>query len=389
MEDLIKKMKEKYSIIFSPRDHSKILQSIKSKSADQIISDIKQSGLRGRGGAGFPTGIKWEAAKNAEGNQKFVICNADEGEPGTFKDRKILSEHCELVLLGMLTAAKAIGASDGYIYIRGEYAFLRPSIEEKIKQYNEIFKKNSINFTLHLRMGSGAYVCGEESALIESIEGGRGEPRNKPPFPVTEGLFNKPTVVNNVETLAYAAIIVEEGPQKFSSIGTKDSKGSKMFSVSGDAKIKGVFELPLGMKIKEFVDLFSDGDTKAVQIGGASGICVPQKLFEERIIGFEGVPTGGSIILFNSSRSMYRILLNFLDFFKEESCGQCTPCRVGCQQLYYGIKAIHNGEKPMDYLSELQSLARIMSITAKCGLGQSVANPFLSITEHFKEEICY
>ncbi|MEW6526967.1 MAG: NADH-ubiquinone oxidoreductase-F iron-sulfur binding region domain-containing protein [Spirochaetota bacterium] len=389
MENTLEKLQEKFSLIFSVCDHSKIVNAIVKKSPEEIIDEITKSGLRGRGGAGFPTGIKWKAAKEAESHQKYVICNADEGEPGTFKDRKILRDHSELVLLGMCAAAKAIGATTGYIYLRGEYAFLKPQIEEKIKEYNELFKKHSIDFTVRLRMGSGAYVCGEESALIESIEGNRGEPRNKPPFPVTRGLFNFPTVVNNVETLAYAAIIVDEGASKFASIGTKDSKGSKMFSISGDAKIKGVFELPLGMKVQELVDLFSDGDTKAVQIGGASGFCVPRKLFKERIIGFEGIPTGGSIILFNSSRSMYRVLMNYLDFFKEESCGQCTPCRVGCQQLYLGIKAIHSGQKPLQYLHELQRLASTMAITAKCGLGQSVANPFISISEHFKEEICY
>ncbi|MCX8122932.1 MAG: NADH-quinone oxidoreductase subunit E [Spirochaetes bacterium] len=390
MEGLdIKSLQEKFSLIFSIRDHNKILQSIVSKSPDEIITQITKSGLRGRGGAGFPTGIKWKAAQEVYANQKFVICNADEGEPGTFKDRKILQEHCELVLLGMCAAAKAIGATMGYIYLRGEYAFLKNLISEHINEYNNLFKKFSLNFAIYLRMGSGAYVCGEESALIESIEGNRGEPRNKPPFPVSKGLFNCPTVVNNVETLAYAAIIMDEGSAKFAAIGTKDSKGSKMFSISGDAKIKGVFELPLGMKVKELVDIFSDGDSKAVQIGGASGYCVARKQFEDRIIGYEGIPTGGSIIFFNSSRSMYRVLMNYLDFFKEESCGQCTPCRVGCQQLYYGIKAIRSGNKPIDYLNELQKLAQTMSITAKCGLGQSVANPFISITENFKEEICF
>lgn len=385
----VQKMQEKFSLIFTVRDHSKMIQSIAKKSPDEIIDEIIKSGLRGRGGAGFPTGIKWKAAKEAKDDKKFIICNADEGEPGTFKDRKILKDHCELVLLGMCAAGKAIDAQTGYIYLRGEYAFLQSDVLNKINEYNELFKNNNINFKIELRMGSGAYVCGEESALIESIEGNRGEPRNKPPFPVNKGLFNYPTVVNNVETLAYAAIIVDEGAQNFSSIGTNDSKGSKIFSVSGDAKIKGVFELPLGMKVSELVDLFSDGDTKAVQIGGASGFCVPRKQFEEKIIGFEGVPTGGSIIFFNSSRSMYRVLMNYLDFFREESCGQCTPCRVGCQQLYNGINAIHNGQRPISYLLQLQKLAKIMSITAKCGLGQSVANPFISITEHFKEEICY
>jgi len=386
---MLKNLQSKYALIFCTRDYQRLLQKIIDRSSQEIIESIIQSGLRGRGGAGFPTGIKWKAASEEVKTPKYIVCNADEGEPGTFKDRKILSEHPELVILGMLMAAKAVGATLGYIYLRGEYAFLKSSLEEKIEQWNTIFNQKTINFTIHLRMGSGAYVCGEESALIESIEGKRGEPRNKPPFPVNIGIFNKPTIVNNVETLAYAAIIMDEGAEKFFSIGTKDSKGSKVFSISGDAYVKGVYELPLGMKIQEFVEIFGDGDTKAVQIGGASGFCVPRKLFSDTIIGFEGVPTGGAIILFNSKRSMYKILMNILDFFKEESCGQCTPCRSGCQQLYYGIKAIRSGQKPLMYLDDLKNLAQTMAFASKCGLGQSVANPFLSIIEHFKDEICY
>ncbi|HGJ66196.1 TPA: NADH-quinone oxidoreductase subunit E [bacterium] len=386
---MLQNLQSKFSLIFLSRDHQKVLQKIVKLSQNEIIEAIIQSGLRGRGGAGFPTGVKWKVASEEANTPKYIVCNADEGEPGTFKDRKILSEHPELVILGMLAAAKAIGATVGYIYLRGEYAFLKSLLEEKIEEWNKIFNQKNLNFSIFLRMGSGAYVCGEESALIESIEGKRGEPRNKPPFPVSRGICNKPTVVNNVETLAYAAIIMDEGTEKFSSIGTKDSRGSKVFSISGDASIKGVYELPLGMKIKEFVEIFGDGDTKAVLVGGASGFCVPRKLFSETIIGFEGVPTGGAMILFNSKRSMYRILINILDFFKEESCGQCTPCRAGCQQLYYGIKAIHSGQKPLMYLDDLKNIAQTMAIATKCGLGQSVANPFLSITEHFKEEICY
>jgi [NiFe] hydrogenase diaphorase moiety large subunit len=192
-----------------------------------------------------------------------------------------------------------------------------------------------------------------------------------------------------VETLAYVATIISDGPEKFSSLGTKASMGGKVFSVSGDAAVKGVYELPLGMTIQEFVDIFGDGDTKAVQVGGSSGSCVPRKDFESTVIGFEGVPTGGSMILFNSSRSMYNVLKNFLEFFEEESCGQCTPCRVGCQQLLKGIEAIRSGEKTREYIAELQKLATTMSYSSKCGLGQSLANPFNSITRHFREEICY
>ena len=379
----------KVNLIFGKADCMKVLDKALGMDPRKIIDDVIKSGLRGRGGAGFSTGIKWKGAAEAAGDIKYVLCNADEGEPGTFKDRKILDEQADKVIIGMAVCAKATGASEGYIYLRGEYNFLKPGLEAACEKWNGIFNSKGLNFKIHVRSGYGAYVCGEETALIESIQGNRGEPRNKPPFPVAEGLMNRPTVINNVETLAYVATIINDGPEKFSSIGTKTSMGGKVFSVSGDASVKGVYELPLGMTIQEFVDIFGDGDTKAVQVGGSSGSCIPRKNFDKTIIGFEGVPTGGSMILFNSSRSMYNVLKNFMEFFEEESCGQCTPCRVGCQQLLKGIEAIRSGEKPQEYIIELQRLASTMSIASKCGLGQSLANPFNSITKHFREEICY
>jgi [NiFe] hydrogenase diaphorase moiety large subunit len=238
-------------------------------------------------------------------------------------------------------------------------------------------------------MGSGAYICGEESALFESIEGFRGEPRNKPPYPTTSGLFYKPTSINNVETLVTAMMILKMGGAEYVKLGTKDSRGSKVFSISGDTPIPGIFELELGMGVQEFVNEFGDGDTKAVQVGGASGFCVPRKKFGETIIGFEGVPTGGSMKLFNSSRSMYNVLHNYLEFFTEESCGQCTPCRVGCQQLLKGIEKVKKGEAKSTYLNELIKLADTMKVASKCGLGQSVGNAFRSIVENFREEVIY
>ena len=254
---------------------------------------------------------------------------------------------------------------------------------------NDEFKKIGLEFTLDIRYGSGAYVCGEETALIESMEGKRGEPRNKPPFPVTEGYLNKPTVVNNVETFVNTIIISEIGFKEYKKLGTDHSRGMKLFSISGDAVKEGIFELELGMSLADFVEEFGDGDTKAVQVGGASGFCVPRKKFKETIIGFEGIPTGGSMKIFNSSRSMYNVLHNYLDFFQEESCGQCTPCRVGCQQLLLGIEAVKRRERPSSYLDELMKLADTMKISAKCGLGQSVGNAFVSIIENFREEIVY
>lgn len=385
----LNKFKEKVNLIFKEMDCASVFEVTCKRKPEEIIDIISESGLRGRGGAGFPTAVKWKGALEASGDVKYVICNADEGEPGTFKDRMILDDESDKVILGMAICSHTIGASEGFIYLRGEYNFLKTSLEQKCGEWNDYFKKKNHSFAVSVRSGSGAYVCGEETALIESMEGNRGEPRNKPPFPVVAGYMDKPTVVNNVETLAYVSVIMKNGAAAFRSIGSKDSAGAKVFSISGDASVKGVYELPLGMALDEFVELFGDGDTKAVQVGGSSGTCVPRKNFKSTILGFEGIPTGGSIILFNSRRSMYNVLKNFLEFFEEESCGQCTPCRVGCQQLLKGIEAIRKGKKPQSYIRELQKLATTMSVSSKCGLGQSLINPFNSITTHFQEEICY
>ncbi len=356
---------------------------------DEFIMELMDSGLKGRGGAGFLTGLKWKFAKDAPGEDKYVICNADEGEPGTFKDREILDQVPEKVFCGMALCAHIIGAKEGYIYLRAEYKFLVPKLRAVIKKLNSEFKKLDFDFTLDIRFGSGAYVCGEETALIESMEGKRGEPRNKPPFPVVEGYLGKPTVVNNVETLVSSLLIASIGYEEFKKLGTNDSRGSKLFSVSGDCSKEGIFELELGMTVADFVDEFGDGDTKAVQVGGAAGFCVPRKKFEDTIIGFEGIPTGGSMKIFNSTRSMFNVLHNYLEFFEEESCGQCTPCRVGTQQLLKGVMAVKRKERPQTYLDELVKLAESMRLASKCGLGQSVGNAFISIIENFREEIVY
>ncbi|HAN18711.1 MAG: NADH dehydrogenase [Bacteroidetes bacterium GWC2_33_15] len=366
-----------------------VLTKALNKSKEDIIKEILDSGLRGRGGAGFPTGMKWKFTSEQTESEKYVVCNADEGEPGTFKDREILTRVPHKVFGGMAVCGKAIGAKHGYVYLRGEYRFLKADIEKALDQFHKTLKEIGSDFQIHLLMGAGAYICGEESALFESMEGHRGEPRNKPPYPTIAGFRKKPTVINNVETLVYAFMICNIGSKKFHDLGTADSRGSKVFSVSGDTPIPGIYELELGMSLETFVEEFGDGDTKAVQVGGASGFCVPRKKFKDTIIGFEGVPTGGSMMLFNSSRSMYNVLKNYVEFFEEESCGQCTPCRVGCQQLKKGIEAVKKGEKSAAYLDSLQKLADTMKITAKCGLGQSVANSFSSIVDNFKEEMIY
>jgi len=384
-----KKLK-RVDLIFSEDCSCKdVLADGLKSSKEEILQKILDSGLRGRGGAGFPTGLKWKFTAQEESDEKYVVCNADEGEPGTFKDREILSRVPLKVFGGMTMCAKVIGAKHGYLYLRGEYQFLKKELLKALDEFHSYLKEMNHDFQIHILMGSGAYICGEESALFESMEGKRGEPRNKPPYPTVAGFRNKPTVINNVETLVYSFMITRIGAKKFHELGTADSRGSKVFSVSGDTPIPGIYELELGMPLEDFVEEFGDGDTKAVQVGGAAGFCVPRKKFKDTIIGFEGVPTGGSMMIFNSSRSMYNVLKNYVEFFEEESCGQCTPCRVGCQQLKLGIEAVKKGEKSAAYLDTLQKLAETMKVTAKCGLGQSVANSFSSIVDNFREEMIY
>jgi [NiFe] hydrogenase diaphorase moiety large subunit len=386
---------KRVDFIFQEDDYREIIARTFKKTDDEIINEMIDSGLKGRGGAGFLTGLKWKFARDAKGDEKYIVCNADEGEPGTFKDREIIDKVSLKVLTGMAIAAKVTGAHKGYIYLRGEYKFLIPKLRKDLKEFHTIMRSMNYEFEVDIFMGSGAYVCGEETALLESMEGKRGEPRNKPPFPVSAGYLNRPTVVNNVETLASAAIVCKIGAEKYKQLGTKSSRGSKLFSISGDTPIPGIYELELGMSLQEFVDAFGDGDTKAVQVGGASGFCVPRKKFSSTIIGYQGdlegdsLPTGGSMMLFNSSRSMYNLLRNYLDFFAEESCGQCTPCRVGVQQLVHGIEAVKKGDKHSSYLDYLLKLTDSMKLTAKCGLGQSVANSFSSIVGNFREEMIY
>lgn len=379
----------KVDLIFEKIDPKEVLGKVYAMTPEQITQNVLDSGLKGRGGAGFPTGMKWKFTAAEKNPDKYVVCNADEGEPGTFKDREILDRVSYKVYGGMLIAGKAIGAKKGFVYLRGEYRYLLPKLMMELDAFHREIAEIGFDFNIEYRMGSGAYICGEESALFESIEGKRGEPRNKPPYPTVSGLFEKPTSINNVETLVTAMMIMVHGPERFVQLGTKDSRGSKVFSVSGDTPTPGIFELELGMTVQQFVDEFGDGDTKAVQVGGASGFCVPRKRFADTIIGFEGVPTGGSMKLFNSSRSMYNVLHNYLDFFAEESCGQCTPCRVGCQQLLKGIEKVKKGEVQSSYLNELVKLADTMKLSAKCGLGQSVGNAFKTIVGNFKEEIIY
>jgi len=369
------------------------LKAAISKNRADIIAAVSASGLRGRGGAGFPTGVKWNLAAAARAQRKYVICNADEGEPGTFKDRVILSAYSDLVFEGMTIAARATGADSGLVYLRGEYMYLRSHLEGVLARRRaenllgrNILAQAGFDFDIQIHMGSGAYVCGEETALIESLEGNRGEPRNRPPFPVDTGLGEHPTVVNNVETLAWAACILSKGPEWFRRIGTEKSAGLKLFSVSGDCDRPGVYEFPLGVTVARLLQEVGGEDAKAVQVGGASGQCIPAEEFS-RVIAFEDMATGGAVIVFGPQRDMLHVARNFLEFFVEESCGQCTPCRDGNPKLLEGVELLEQGRCSMAYLRELCALGETMQAVSKCGLGQSSPNAFLSIVKNFRSEI--
>ncbi|MCE5305448.1 MAG: NADH-ubiquinone oxidoreductase-F iron-sulfur binding region domain-containing protein [Chloroherpetonaceae bacterium] len=380
------------AIVFKQENCGDGLQkALKMKPID-ILFAVRESGLKGRGGAGFPAGSKWMLASAAQSDKKYVICNADEGEPGTFKDRLLLTEFTEQVFNGMTICGYAIGAHHGFVYLRGEYSYMIDQMQATLQQLHNSGRlgKNILgsgfDFDIEIRLGSGAYVCGEESALIESLEGNRGEPRNRPPYPANTGYMGFPTVVNNVETLATVPILINKGVDWFTSIGTEKSRGTKLISVSGDVDRPGVYEIPYGTTIMEIIEMAGARDVKAVQVGGASGICIPEAELH-RNISFEDVPTGGSIIVFNNSRDMLKILENFMEFFTEESCGQCTPCRIGNKKLLDGVFMIERGECSVQYLRELISLGETMQVASKCGLGQSSPNSFITIMKHFGDEI--
>ncbi|NOZ13990.1 MAG: dehydrogenase [Acidobacteria bacterium] len=385
---------EKKKILFGEFVTGAALTRALEMGPEAVVTEVKASNLRGRGGAGFPTGLKWELTAKQESDEKFVICNADEGEPGTFKDRLLLMEQPEKVLEGMAIAGVAIGAKQGFIYLRGEYVYLKKELEEAISSMEDRgFLGSRINggdfsFSVEIRLGAGAYVCGEEFALISSMNGYRGEPRNKPPYPSEAGYRDKPTVVNNVETLCYIPYIVTKGAQWFKEHGTRASTGTKLFSVSGDVKHPGVYELELGITVNQLLAEVGGEGAKSVQVGGASGLNVAEKDFDQPIC-FEGLPPGGSIIVFGHQRDMLHVLKNFMEFFVEESCGQCTPCREGNYRLLEGVRMLEKGECSVRYLKELEALCDVMKDSSKCGLGQTSPNAFLSIVENFKTEILY
>ncbi len=383
----------KQSMTFAAVKPDAGLKAALDKDRSGILGELSDSMMKGRGGAGFPTGVKWNLAAAAKGDKKFVVCNADEGEPGTFKDRFILTEFADLVFEGMTIGGYTIGAKTGIVYLRGEYTYLRSHLENVLDSRRknnllgkDILGKKGFDFDIHIHMGSGAYVCGEETALIESLEGQRGEPRNRPPFPVDTGFMKRPTIVNNVETFAWVACIVEKGGAWFKDLGTEKSTGLKLFSVSGDVDNPGIYEFPMGITVAELLEQVGGSDAKAVQVGGASGHCIPASEFH-RAIAFEDVATGGSIIVFGPYRDMLGVAKNFLEFFVDESCGQCTPCREGNEKLLEGVELLECGACSTQYLRDLCSLGETMQLASKCGLGQSSPNAFLSIVKHFPHEV--
>ena len=387
------KQKRTGAVIFSDYNRGDAIKKVITMSREDILFELKESKLKGRGGAGFPTSTKWMLTAASKSDEKFIVCNADEGEPGTFKDRVLLIEYPELVFDGMVAGGYTIGAQYGILYLRGEYEYLLKSLQAYLEEMRKdnllgknILGKEGFNFDISIFLGSGAYVCGEETALIESLEGHRGEPRNRPPYPISTGYLDKPTSVNNVETLCAVAHIVLKGGQWFSKVGTDKSSGSKLFSVSGDCERPGVYELPWGTKVSELLELVGAKNTKAVQIGGASGVCIPKSQFT-RAFAYEDVATGGSVMIFNESRNMLHVLKNFMEFFVDESCGQCTPCRIGNVKLLEGVEMIEKGNYTFAHINKLKELGKTMQVASKCGLGQSSPNPFISILENFNDEI--
>ncbi|MFH1394885.1 MAG: NADH-ubiquinone oxidoreductase-F iron-sulfur binding region domain-containing protein [Candidatus Omnitrophota bacterium] len=380
-------------VIFSDiESYAGLKNAVKIGDSKAILDLVAESNLRGRGGAGFPTGLKWKLVFDTQADKKFVICNADEGEPGTFKDRVLLAEYSKIVFEGMAIAGLAIGANAGFMYLRAEYKSLLPVIEKVLVDMRadgalgkSIMGKEGFDFDVEIRLGAGAYVCGEETALIESLEGNRGEPRNRPPFPVNTGFEGYPTTVNNVETFAVIPHILAKGADWFKGIGTEKSSGSKLISVSGDCENKGVYEIPYGTSLDEILKMTGTSDAKAIQVGGASGVCVPKKDFARKI-AFEDLSTGGSVIILGKDINLMDMIENFLEFFKEESCGQCTPCREGIPVYLEAVKSIKAGKCTEEYLQDLVSLAETMQCSSKCGLGQSVPNAFISVIENFKNE---
>lgn len=369
----------------------------------EVIQLVKDSSLQGRGGAGFPTGVKWGFVANAIGDKKYVVCNADESEPGTFKDRLILEGDPHSMIEAMAIAAYAVGADEGYIYIRGEYTLAQTRLLNAIKQAKDLgFLGSNIfgtdfNFEIHIHGGAGAYICGEETALIESIEGKRGEPRPRPPYPTTNGLWDKPTLVNNVETLANIPPIIRNGPEWFKSFGTPTSPGTKVYTILGNVNATGLIEVPMGITLREVIGIYGKGmkhsaNLKLAQTGGSSGSIIPASL-QDTPMDYDsyakaGVAMGSGALLICSEETcvvdLAKVLINF---FRFESCGKCNPCRIGNQRAHQILTSISEGLGAMKDLDDLQEMSVWLYEMSNCGLGQTAGTPLKDILHHFRDEV--
>ena len=367
------------------------LRAVLQRGPEAMLDELVKSGLRGQGGAGYRSAAKWISCRNAPGEVKYVVCNADEGEPGTFKDRVLMQDFADLVFEGMTLCGRVIGARQGFVYLRGEYRYLLKALRETLQRRREtgllgeaILGDPSFNFDIDIHLGAGAYVCGEESALIESLEGKHGVPRIRPPFPTTHGYLNRPTVVNNVETFAAAAKIAVEGGEWFASRGTAESKGTKLLSLSGDCERPGIYEYPFGVTVQRVLEDCGARDAQGIQMAGPAGHTVSAKQFGRRIC-FEDLATGGSFMVFDRSRDILDGIRNFTQFFVHESCGFCTPCRVGTSLMRDLVTKVHTGHGTRQDLEEMRKLGRIMQVACHCGLGQTAPNPVLDSLDEFPE----
>lgn len=385
------------------RDGYKALEKVlNTMSPENVIEEIKKSGLRGRGGAGFPTGLKWSFAAKVKSDEKYFVCNADEGDPGAFMDRSVLEGDPHSVIEGMIIGAYAIGATHGYIYVRAEYPLAIKRLNIALKQARErnFLGKNilgtNFSFDIKLKQGAGAFVCGEETALIHSIEGKRGMPRKRPPFPAQSGIWEKPTNINNVETLANIAWIILNGADKFASIGTETSKGTKVFALAGKIKNTGLIEVPMGTTLREIIFEIGGGIVdnkkfKAVQLGGPSGGCLPESLIDTKVDYEELTKTGaimgsGGMIVMDESTCIVDVARYFLNFTQNESCGKCTFCRIGTKRMLETLERITKGNGKLEDIDMLISLADKIKKSSLCGLGQTAPNPVLTTIKYFKEE---
>lgn len=378
-------------------------KALSEMSPKEVIDEIKASGLRGRGGAGFPTGLKWGFVAGTHSNKKYVICNADESEPGTFKDRLILEGDPHSIIEAMTIAAYAVGADEGYIYIRGEYVLAQQRLKKAISQAHEygMLGKNifgsDLNFDIHIHSGAGAYICGEETALLESIEGRRGEPRPRPPYPTTHGLWGKPTLINNVETLANVPAILRNGAKWYRSFGTPSSPGTKVYTILGNVNVTGLIEVPMGITLREVITIYAKGmknkaTFKVAQTGGSSGSIIPASL-QDTPMDFDsfqnaGVSLGsGALLICDENTCVVDLAKVLQNFFKKESCGKCNPCRIGNERAHQILENISQGTGTMQDLDDLTSISKNMTELSNCGLGQTAGTPIRDILNHFRAEV--